>query len=197
MENKDLSRHVGRFYGLYRGYVFDNKDPKNLGRLKVCCPSVYGIDDAGSPLVSDWAYPKFPVSGFGWGIQMIPPAKNPDGSNVLVWLEFEMGDINCPVWSGSPVSLNGLQTNVLENQKKKVAGTTMDCMLCITTPKGCKIIMDDEKGIITINTPKGNKFIMDDEKGNIVINNTTFSQAADNFNSILAAYDKRLKNGGL
>lgn len=164
-ESKDLEHHKGRYYGLYRAYVYDNKDPKNLGRIKVCCPSVYGVDGSDNPLVSDWAYPKFPVCGYGFGIQCIPPTKNPDGSNVLVWLEFEMGDKNKPVWSGGPVSNGGLQTDVLSNHKDKVNGTTTACCFSFTTPGGHKIILNDQSGEVTIQSKGKNKVVLNDKDG--------------------------------
>lgn len=43
--------HEGKYYGLYRGVVVDNKDPKKLGRLKIQVPQVSGEE------VTDWAWP--------------------------------------------------------------------------------------------------------------------------------------------
>lgn len=188
-ESKDLEYHKGKYYGLYRAYVYDNKDPKNLGRIKVCCPSVYGIAN-GEPLVSAWAYPKFPVCGNGFGIQCIPPVKNPDGSNVLVWLEFEMGDKEKPVWSGGPISNGGLQSDALSNHKDKVNGTTSACCFVFTTPKGHKIILNDETGVLeiksttghdiklaevlTITSAGGNKITFNDKAKTITVNRQSF-----------------------
>lgn len=39
------------YYGLYRGVVVDNNDPKNLGRIKMMVPQVSGEN------VTDWAWP--------------------------------------------------------------------------------------------------------------------------------------------
>lgn len=98
-----------RFYGLYRGFILDNKDPEHQGRLKVAVPSVYGNDsESGDPLFSTWAHPKWAMCGIDWGTQFIPPVKNPDGSKVYVWVEFEMGDQKKPVWSGCFVQKAGL-----------------------------------------------------------------------------------------
>ena len=153
-ENKGLEHHRDRYYGLYRAYVYDNKDPANEGRLKLCIPSVYGVSN-GVPLVSDWAYPMFPVAGFGFGLQCIPPTKNPDGSDVLVWVAFEMGDKNKPVWMGGPVSVNGLQAEVLENNEHRTQGKTTKSIFSFSSPNGHRIMLNDEADMIIISTADG------------------------------------------
>ena len=47
-----------KFYGKYRGFVVDNADPEQLGRLKVRVPSVLGNE-----VVSGWAMPCAPYGG--------------------------------------------------------------------------------------------------------------------------------------
>jgi hypothetical protein len=43
--------HDEKYFGLYRGVVVDNNDPKNLGRVKMIVPQVMGEQ------VTDWAWP--------------------------------------------------------------------------------------------------------------------------------------------
>lgn len=43
--------HDEKYFGLYRGVVIDNNDPKNLGRIKMIVPQVMGEQ------VTDWAWP--------------------------------------------------------------------------------------------------------------------------------------------
>jgi hypothetical protein len=76
------------FFGKYRGKVENNIDPMMLGRVQVSVPSVLG---AGS---LSWAMPCVPYAGSGVGFFMIPP----NGANL--WVEFEGGDIDYPIWSG-------------------------------------------------------------------------------------------------
>jgi len=88
----DLADKVhGRLYGKYRGFVVDNQDPKHLGRLKVRVPSVFG-----DKVVTDWALPCLPYGGHAnQGFLCIPEVK------ASVWIEFEKGDRDLPVWVGT------------------------------------------------------------------------------------------------
>ncbi|MDQ6617630.1 MAG: phage baseplate assembly protein V [Actinomycetota bacterium] len=78
-----------RFFGKYRGSVVDNADPLAQGRLIVRVPDVSGI------LTSNWALPCVPLAGPMMGTSFVPP---PIGSNV--WVEFEQGDSQYPIWVG-------------------------------------------------------------------------------------------------
>jgi hypothetical protein len=77
-----------QFFGKYRGKVTANQDPYNLGRVQV---SVASIFEDGK---QSWAMPCSPYAGKGIGLFTIPPV----GTNV--WVEFEGGDPDYPIWSG-------------------------------------------------------------------------------------------------
>jgi uncharacterized protein involved in type VI secretion and phage assembly len=80
-----------RFFGKYRGIVTDNEDPEQLGRLKVTVPSVLG-----SEVVTGWAAPCTPYGGNpDQGFLFIPEI------GAGVWVEFEEGDLEFPIWVGS------------------------------------------------------------------------------------------------
>lgn len=79
---------MGQFLGKYRGKVANNKDPMNLGRLQVSVPAVLGEGK------HSWAMPCVPYAGKDIGFFMLPP----NGSNI--WVEFEGGDPDYPIWSG-------------------------------------------------------------------------------------------------
>jgi len=87
----NLARKVEqRYYGKYRGFVKKNKDPENLGRLLVTVPSVLGDK------VTIWAFPCFPYGGMpNQGFLFIPEEKSG------VWIEFEEGDPEFPIWVGT------------------------------------------------------------------------------------------------
>jgi hypothetical protein len=80
-----------RFFGKYRGLVVDNADPERLGRLRVRVPSVLGPE-----VVTGWALPCVPHGGdAGQGFLAIP------GRGAGVWVEFEEGDLEFPIWVGT------------------------------------------------------------------------------------------------
>jgi uncharacterized protein involved in type VI secretion and phage assembly len=76
-----------RFFGKYRGTVIGNVDPLNLGRIQAEVPSVAGY-------VSSWAMPCIPYADTNVGSFTPPPV----GTNV--WIEFEAGNPDDPIWSG-------------------------------------------------------------------------------------------------
>lgn len=78
----------GRYLGKYRGTVVNNVDPKQLGRLQVLVPDVTGV------ALSSWAMPCVPVAGMQTGFFAVPII----GSGV--WVEFEQGDPDYPIWVG-------------------------------------------------------------------------------------------------
>lgn len=83
-----MSAGAQSFWGKYRGQVKDNDDPLHLGRVKVKVPDIFGDDLTG------WALPCFPFAGPGKGLFMVPP------SDAWVWVEFEYGDPQKPIWTG-------------------------------------------------------------------------------------------------
>jgi uncharacterized protein involved in type VI secretion and phage assembly len=77
-----------RFYGKYRGLVLENIDPEQMGRVLVQVPDVLGETP------SSWAMPCVPAAGPQAGCFVVPPI----GSQV--WVEFEQGDPDYPIWVG-------------------------------------------------------------------------------------------------
>lgn len=76
-------------YGKYRGRVESVIDPMGLMRIRVTVPAV--LDEA-----AVWATPCVPVGYLG-----VPAV----GSGV--WVEFEGGDTDYPIWSGCWVEVPG------------------------------------------------------------------------------------------
>jgi uncharacterized protein involved in type VI secretion and phage assembly len=77
-----------KFYGKYRGTVVTNVDPLRTGRLLVQCPDVLGLG------ISSWAMPCLPFGGLQSGMFTYPAIQSG------VWLEFEQGDPDYPIWVG-------------------------------------------------------------------------------------------------
>ena len=76
--------------GLYRGTVLPFPDPEFRGRLLLTIPDVLAF------VPSTWAEPCTPLSGppGPMGVSMVPPP------GAGVWVMFEHGDVNNPVWIG-------------------------------------------------------------------------------------------------
>jgi uncharacterized protein involved in type VI secretion and phage assembly len=126
---------TGKFIGKYRGKVSDNKDPLMTGRIKAKVTDVTGLEETG------WAMPCAPYTGF------FALPKNGSG----VWIEFEQGDLNRPIWSGCWWgSVADVPPIVLAPPYEKVL---------LQTEGGNKIILDDTPGIggITLETSGGQK----------------------------------------
>jgi hypothetical protein len=79
-----------RHFGKYRGFVADNADPRKLGRVRPKVPGLFGNE------VLDWALPCLPFGGLAdQGFFSVP------GIGAQIWVEFEGGDRDHPIWSGA------------------------------------------------------------------------------------------------
>ena len=77
-----------RYYGKYRGTVVNNVDLKGLGRIQALVPDVQAFN----PIT--WALPCLPVAGKKSGAFFVPE------KGAKVWIEFEQGDPDYPIWTG-------------------------------------------------------------------------------------------------
>ncbi|MBL0163875.1 MAG: baseplate assembly protein [Xanthomonadales bacterium] len=82
--------NANTYPGLYRGTVMPFPDPEFRGRLLLTIPDVLAF------VPSTWAEPCTPLSGppGPMGVYMVPPP------GAGVWVMFEHGDVNNPVWIG-------------------------------------------------------------------------------------------------
>lgn len=81
----------GPYWGKYRGTVLINVDPEFRGRL-IC-----RISEVLGEVPSTWVEPCIPLSGatgLPMGVYLVPPI------DAAVWIEFEHGDPNLPIWVG-------------------------------------------------------------------------------------------------
>jgi len=76
-----------RFYGKYRGTVENNIDPLMLGRIMATVGDIAVV-----PL--GWAMPCAPFPMGGTPSLTVPPI------GASVWIEFEQGNPDYPIWSG-------------------------------------------------------------------------------------------------
>ena len=135
-----VQRVEKRFYGKYRGLVVDNADPLQLGRLKVKVPSVLGNE-----VVTGWAMPCVPYGGnVGQGILFVPEV------NAGVWVEFEEGDLEFPVWVGTFWSKPGGESELTKpndaDGKEQDSVQDPPTRKIIKTKKGHTIQFEDADG---------------------------------------------------
>jgi type VI secretion system (T6SS) baseplate-like injector VgrG len=143
------SSPVKRFYGKYRGTVINNIDPELRGRLLCEVPDVLGL------VPSSWCEASVPLAGPTgppMGTYFVPPI------GAGVWVEFEQGDPDKPVWSGCryapsnpptlalaglPVSPSIVMQTMLQNALviSDLPGPTGGIMLKSTT--GAMLIVND------------------------------------------------------
>ncbi|GAA2623998.1 phage baseplate assembly protein V [Paractinoplanes durhamensis] len=143
----DLAERVDRrYYGKYRGIVVDNQDPNRMGRVTARVPSVFGPD-----AVTGWATACVPTGGLpGEGLFFIPPR------DAGVWIEFEEGDLEFPIWVGTYWSkpAAGSEAPKPADKTGKPAGEVQDPPTCrvLRTGKGHTVQFEeaDSNEAITI-----------------------------------------------
>lgn len=139
------------FYGKYRGIVTDNQDPLQMGRVRARVPDITGSDESG------WALPCVPFAGNKMGFYALPDV------NARVWIEFEQGNPDYPIWSGC---WWGSQDELPDE-----AGASPYDRLVIKTAQKQLIILDDgtDTGQITIQTAGGQSIVMNSESIKITL----------------------------
>jgi uncharacterized protein involved in type VI secretion and phage assembly len=123
-----------QFFGKYRGKVENNLDPLQRGRLQVSVPAVLG----GGTL--SWAMPCAPFAGNKVGFFALPPR----GANV--WVEFEGGDPNYPIWCGCFWG-QGEAPATPALEAKKVIKTENNTITIDDTPGVGGIILETKMGM--------------------------------------------------
>jgi len=83
---------IAGLFGKYKGICTNNNDPEGLLRIKVKIPGLFDEE------LEEWAWP------------CLPPHVQPETGKTLrdlkpdvgqgVWVEFEAGDENAPIWCG-------------------------------------------------------------------------------------------------
>jgi Type VI secretion system/phage-baseplate injector OB domain len=110
----------GARFGKFRGTVADNEDPRRLGRIRALVPTVFGNQTSG------WALPCSPAGYFA-----IPAV------GAGVWIEFEQGDPDLPIWTGCWwASAAEMQPGLLADPQQ----------VLLQTSDGHSILLDDTPG---------------------------------------------------
>jgi uncharacterized protein involved in type VI secretion and phage assembly len=170
----DVARRLqSKYYGKYRGFVVDNADPDQRGRLRVRVPSLLGDQ------VLDWALPCVPYGGSpGLGWFFIPDV------DAQIWVEFEEGDLRRPIWTGTFWQQPG---DVPKDAQKtppttRILQTTTGHILRfddevdheqirLQHAGGTELVMD-ERGSITLTDKEGNVLSLDADAKKITLADT-------------------------
>lgn len=132
------------FFGKYRGVVTDNMDLLMIGRVRARVPDVMG------DLESGWALPSAPAGGSATGFFAVPAV------GAGVWIEFEHGDPDFPIWSGC------WWGSAAEMPPKLLVPPPANKKTMIVTEGGHSVLLDDTPGIggITLETSTGAKIVI-------------------------------------
>ncbi|HEX6649348.1 MAG TPA: phage baseplate assembly protein V [Pyrinomonadaceae bacterium] len=137
-----------KYYGKYRGTVLNNIDPMQIGRLMVQVPDVGGL------IPSSWAMPCFPITGKQMGAYMIPQI------GTGVWVEFEQGNPDYPIWSGCWYGL------VAEVPALALAGNPASPSIVLQTSLQNSLIISDLPG------PTGGIMLKSTTGATLIVNDT-------------------------
>ena len=122
------------YYGKYRGIVRNIDDPHKRGRIRIECPYIYGVG-----VMSPWALPCLPFGGKAdMGDVMLPEV------GTGVWVEFENGDLQYPVWTGFWIARPDGESNIPEELIP--SDTLRPAVRIIKSEKGHTVLMDDTTG---------------------------------------------------
>jgi len=139
------ANEIGPLPHIYRAQVVDNKDPENIGRVKVIIPSLSGTQ------VQLWARP---VSAFGYsttcGSHVVPDV------GCYVYVMFENGDVRFPVYMGGVVLLQNVMPESTEE------GSQEKEYILLRTPNGNLLRISDNKNKFTLRT-KGQRILEIDD----------------------------------
>ncbi len=127
------------FFGKYRGRVANVNDPLSLARLQVQVPAVLGEALA-------WALPSVPCAGNKVGFLSLPSV------GAHVWVEFEGGDTNSPIWSGCFWASGELPT-VQASQSETAFWITPHAEIQLS-PTGIDMTTKKSDAVLKLSTPQ-------------------------------------------
>lgn len=166
-------------YGKYRGFVEDNDDPTNRGRLRLKVPVVLG--DA----ITDWALPCLPAGGLAdQGFFAVPEI------GAQLWIEFEEGDLNRPIWIGTfwqtqddvpeEARLNPPTVRLLKTpsgHRIQLDDTDSEEQLIVHHKAGAELAIDKD-GTVTLKDADGNQLVLDAKNKTVLVEDSNGNSVA-------------------
>jgi uncharacterized protein involved in type VI secretion and phage assembly len=137
-----------KYYGIYRGTVTNNVDPLQIGRILATVPDVAGL------VPTTWAMPAVPIAGKAMGAYFVPQI------GAGVWIQFEAGDPDRPVWTG------GWWGQLAEVPTLALAGVPGDPNIVIQTTLQNAIVVSDLPG------PTGGIILKSTTGASVIVNDT-------------------------
>ena len=138
-----------KYYGKYRGTVVNNVDPAQLGRIMAMVPDVNGTTPTA------WALPCMPIAGNQHGIYVLPNIGD------TVWIEFEQGDREHPIWVG------GFWSSAAQVPQVALAGNVVNPSIVIQTPSQQGVVVSDMSpspttGGVVLHSANGASIVVND-----------------------------------
>jgi uncharacterized protein involved in type VI secretion and phage assembly len=159
-----------RYFGKYRGIVQEVGEGENLGQIKAQVPGVY--EDSETDL-SPWALPCVPFAGQGHGFVVLPEVG--DG----VWIEFEGGDISCPIWTGFWWA---------DDELPEPGGPKVRTLV---TTAGHKLVLDDDENRVQLLHARGAELTMTEDDITLKIGSTQIVLSSSGVNINNGAFEVR------
>jgi len=165
---------MSRYFGIYRGTVIDNVDPMQMGRISVIVP------DVGSVTPSTWAMPCAPMAGKQMGAFFVPQI------GAGVWIQFEGGDPDYPVWVG------GWWGNAAEVPALALAAPPGDPSIVLQTTLQNAVVVSDLPG------PSGGIMLKSATGATIIVNDTgIYIQNGKGASIVMVGPSVTINNGAL
>jgi uncharacterized protein involved in type VI secretion and phage assembly len=163
-----------KFYGKYRGTVTNNVDPMQIGRIQAI------VTDVSNLAPTTWVMPCFPIAGKQMGAYLIPQI----GSGV--WIEFEQGDSDHPIWTGCYYG------SAAEVPALALAGNPASPSIVLQTTAQNTIAISDLPG------PTGGIMLKSATGSTIIVNDTgIFIQNGKGASIVLTGPSVTVNNGAL
>ena len=163
-----------KYYGKYRATVTVNVDPEQRGRIMAIVPDVLGVTP------SSWAMPCFPIAGKQQGAYFIPQV------GAGVWIEFENGDANYPIWTGC------FWGSVAEVPALALAGNPASPNIVLQSTMQNSIVISDLPG------PTGGIMLKSTAGATIIVNDTgIFIQNGKGASLVMTGPTVTINNGAL
>lgn len=163
-----------RYFGIYRATVVNNIDPMQIGRISVIVPNVGGVTP------STWAMPSIPFAGKQMGAYMVPQV------GAGVWVQFEGGDADLPVWMG------GWWGSAAEVPAMALLGPPGDPNVVLQTALQNSVVISDLPG------PTGGIMLRSTTGATIIVNDTgIYIQNGKGASIVMVGPSVTVNNGAL